>query len=138
MNRSLSQHGDSDDWNDLERLIAGAKDYVVPSENLRPQVVEAARELEIPKSELNKLRNFGICVGLTWLMAGAIYLLLSHQRKHFSAPSSGQVQRMSYEYAEREGVSQEWALVEVFQQQRSAGNRSDRDQVVSSAVPESK
>lgn len=137
MNKSLNDFWNPSEPGDLERLIAGAKDYVVPSENLRPQIIEAAREYEIPKSELAKLRNFGICVGLTWLMAGVLYFFLSQQREHIKSPSSSEVQRMSFEYAESEGVSQEWALVEIFRRLRSGWTQPGAAQFVSSVEPES-
>ncbi|MBX3422072.1 MAG: hypothetical protein KF752_11015 [Pirellulaceae bacterium] len=114
----------AEDFADLERLVSSAKDFVVPSDDLRPRVVEAARDIDVRRAELTKLRNFGICMAGLWVSILGLFWVLAGYRDELSAPTSEQVQRQALEYSAYAGTNVDWALVETFRQLRGGDDRS--------------
>jgi hypothetical protein len=118
MTKYFTEPFDQDQFSDLERLVHSAKDWVVPSEQLRPQVVEAARDFDLRKVQFVKLRNFLIVSSAIWLLVLVVFLSLRAHREELTAPNSQQVERMSSEYSTRYRYDQNWGLVEAFSEAR--------------------
>jgi hypothetical protein len=108
----------TNDFADLEKLIDSAKDFVQPSEMLRPKVVESARELDLQKSQLAKVRNLLACTIAIWILVGLTFWTLDTNRRNLIAPSSVEVEQMSLRNAERNRYSPDWGMVDVFWQLR--------------------
>ena len=108
------------DFSELEQLIASAKHYVVPSADLRPRTLEAAREIQIQREQVSKLRNFAFCVAAMWCTMLFLTSYLTENRSRFMSPSARQAEQAAIEYATQRGSSIDWGLVEVFRQLRGA------------------
>ena len=98
---------------------------MVPSDELRPRVIDAAREYDVHRAQLAKLRNLGLCVAALWLGALTLYYFVRGHRQHWTAPSSAAVQQHSIEYATQRGYSVDWGMVDVFSELRGGGLKGD-------------
>ncbi len=127
------------DWNDeslesIESTIRAAGTYVVPSENLRPKTLEAARErCDERRGEV----QFGRFVIATAFACAAMIVLINwmilwRDRHPFPSPSS--VQSRAMEIAIEEKVGIDWGLVESFRELRL--KRSDSSGSRASALPQ--
>jgi hypothetical protein len=124
MNKLPPSSWNTSEFADLEKLIDSAKDFVQPSEMLRPKVVEAARELDTRQLQLVKIRNLLLCTMAVWMLVGLTFWGLHTHRKGLIAPSSSAVEQMSLQYASRNRYSRDWGMVDVFWQLRG-GNYQD-------------
>jgi hypothetical protein len=107
-----------DHLSDLERLVYSSKDWVVPSDQLRPQVMAAARDVHLRKLQYAKLRNFFIVSAVIWLLVLTIFLSLRENRQSLVAPSAQEVQERSHEYSTRYPHAKDWGMVETFSEIR--------------------
>lgn len=112
------------DFAEFEKLIGSAKDFVVPSEQLRPQVVDAARAIDIRQSQLTKIRNLVICVLAVWVLVLGVFWKLSIRRSELTSPTSAEVEQMSVDYATRRGYSKDWGMVDVFWELRGGDSQN--------------
>jgi hypothetical protein len=112
------------DFAQLEQLIGGAKNFVVPSEQLRPQVVEAARAIDARQAQLAKLRTLVICVFCVWLLVLGTFWSLRSRRTEFTSPTSAEVEQMSVDYATQRRYSKDWGMVDVFWELRGGDSKN--------------
>jgi hypothetical protein len=124
VNNSPYQELDESDIAELERLIGGAKDFVLPSDQLRSKVVESVRSFDIERSQLIKLRNFVLSVFLVWLFVLGTFFYLRGQRTAIMPPTSAEVEHKSAEYASSRGYSKDWGMVDVFWESRGGDSQN--------------
>lgn len=106
----------SEELQALEELIFQSKDYVVPSEDMKPQLLETAGE----HARLWKFaKGAGIAslgVVLCWAVLIPASRYLSGYRQHVTAPSSQEVQQMAQDRYSSYPDDDDWSLVETFQE----------------------
>lgn len=115
----MNSHFDvtGDDFGEIESIILAAKDFVLPSESLRPDTLDSIQE-EL-KRERIKRTAFGLS-GIVLLVAAAVAPLMSRlpELPFPVAPTSAEVQQQAVAYSSDPTVGTQWAMVETFQQMR--------------------
>lgn len=66
-------HSSSGPIDDLEALLRSAKDYVHPSDDLRPRVLEAARSQRDQRQMLGYLQHAAVVLVVLGALASALY-----------------------------------------------------------------
>jgi hypothetical protein len=111
---------DFDGFDDLEATIRAAGSYIVPSDDLRPRVIETARE------RASERHNFGRLLGcaVTCLILWSVYLPLRDDidrwRDQWTGPSSAQMYARANGLRVKSELGPSWALAEAFTQLRQA------------------
>ncbi|MDZ4849607.1 MAG: hypothetical protein SGI77_09950 [Pirellulaceae bacterium] len=104
---------------ELERAIYAARNYVVPSDDLRPQTLEAAREHGRDRTRVRWSRIAAVFGLFFWCFGGMLASSASGIREGFVAPFGDEVHSIATEISLQENDSFEWGLVEVFSRYRS-------------------
>ena len=104
----------------LESMIAAAKDYMVPTDNLRPRILEVARMREDQRH--NSLRMFQIAA---LIFLGVIITIPAQQqlegwRQTAFSPNSSQLELQAQEFASQPTIGQNWGMVEAFRNLRQS------------------
>lgn len=106
----------SEDLQALEELIFQSKDYVVPSEDMKPQLLETAGE----HARLWKFAKGAGIASLSIVLCWAILIpasrFLSGYRQHVTSPSGQEVQQMAQDRYSSYPDDDDWSLVETFQE----------------------
>lgn len=103
----------------VELLIRAAGNYVVPSDNLRPRTLEAARESAADRAGFYRLaRLFLILLFCSALSVPALDRLSTWHDKSVS-PSSSEIQDQASRIATEKGVGPHWGLYEAFKRLRN-------------------
>jgi len=103
----------------VELLIQAAGNYVVPSENLRPRTLEAARESAADRVGFYKLaRLFLVLLLCSALSVPALDRLTAWHDKSVS-PSVSEIQDQASRIATEKGVGPHWGLYEAFNRLRN-------------------
>ena len=103
----------------VELLIRAARNYVVPSDNLRPRTLEAARESAADRVGFYKLaRLFLILLFCSALSVPALDRLTAWHDKSVS-PSASEIQDQASQIATEKGVGPHWGLYEAFNRLRN-------------------
>lgn len=102
----------------VESIIASARDFVVPTDDFRPQTLDAAREQAHDVSAQRQLGAFFVCAVLLLFTCVPVVDYLGDIQSRLRGPTSGQLQKIGEDQATRgtEGVT--WGLVEAFTQWR--------------------
>ncbi len=78
----------AEDFTDLEQLVAGAKEYVVPSAGLRSRVIESAVSIDQMQLHWVKLRSLFLLAVAAWLLVWILYWITS---AIFSSPTQSEL-----------------------------------------------
>lgn len=102
----------------LEEAIFQARNYVVASEDLRPRVVESAKE----RSRIQKIArriSFGslACIAV-WSLSVPTYHALGELRGSFTAPFPAEVEQRAMDLS-RTKRGMHWGMVDAFTQMRA-------------------
>ncbi len=98
----------------VELLIRAAGNYVVPSDNLRPRTLEAARESAADRAGFYRLaRLFLVLLFCSALSVPALDRLSAWHDKSVS-PSVSEIQDQASRIATEKGVGPHWGLYEAF------------------------
>lgn len=107
-------------WAEVEALVRAAGQYVVPSDNLRPRVLEAARE---KRNDQRGRRKILQCVAAI-LLCGALSLPLAERmevwRDHTKSPSANDLELRAIQLSSRSNDGPHWGLLEAFNQLRES------------------
>ncbi len=111
---------DSDDLKDLERLVRSAGTYVVATEDLRPRVIEAARD-RILNRRINRcfLGGFASCLVL-WCLFMPFREEFGRWRVEWMAPSAKEMEQIADSLDTKAEFGPNWALAEAFMQVRAS------------------
>lgn len=102
----------------VELLIRAAGNYVVPSDNLRPRTLEAARESAADRVGFYKLaRLFLLLLFFSAMSVPALDSLTAWHEKSV-APSAAEIQNQALRIATEKGVGPHWGLFEAFNRLR--------------------
>lgn len=103
----------------VELLIRAAGNYVVPSDNLRPRTLEAARESAADRAGFFRLaRLFLVLLFCSAVSIPALDRLAAWHDKSVS-PSGAEIQNQANEIATEKGVGPHWGLYEAFKRLRN-------------------
>lgn len=102
----------------LEATLFAARDYVVPSSDLRPRTLEQARHTTRGQDWANRLTLITLASMLLWGVAIPLLRELSLQRDKLSGPFPAELERAAQDYAEQHRYEAQWGLVEAFRDAR--------------------
>jgi hypothetical protein len=98
----------------LEASVLEAGKYVVPSDNLRPHTLEAARELDSDRKETYSLTKVAMAFAVCGILSLPIFSGVASWRERVSAPSSLRI----IEAAQKKKIGLDWGLFEAFSEAR--------------------
>jgi hypothetical protein len=103
----------------IEEAIRAAANYVVPSDNLRPRTLEAAREVSEDRRSERRLRRLIIvlllCTGLSIPLSERLTAWYEGRR----SPSATEMELHALDLSTSGDVGPHWGLFEAFSQLRS-------------------
>ena len=102
----------------IEAQVRSAGGYVVPSDNLRPRTLEAAREWSEDRKALRRLRRFAVLLLLCSVMSVPLVERLTAWHKGTQSPSPREMEQRALQLATDSHVGQHWGLFEAFSQLR--------------------
>lgn len=103
-----------DSLRQIELMVASAKDYVAPSDNLRPRVIEAARSRYGFVMNSQRVLQVAAIVMLCVLLTIPLQQRLEDWRNAAFAPSTDEMEMQAQAYAEQPAVGHNWGLVEAY------------------------
>jgi hypothetical protein len=117
----------------IQQAIRAAGDYVVPSEDLRPKTLEAARQLCEDRQGGIRFGRFAALLLLCMVVSVPIAERLTAWYDRVASPSSSQLQQQALQISSDRDIGPHWGLFEAFSQLR----RSQAARLGHSAVPSS-
>ncbi|HUP82422.1 MAG TPA: hypothetical protein VM260_27965 [Pirellula sp.] len=120
MTSILRPDGDFDDaispeaMESLEATIRAAGKYVIPSDNLRPHTLEAAREYDSDRRGTYQFARFVLAIAVCGCISLPVLDRLASWREKIASPTSLQIE----EIALKRNVGIDWGLFEVFSELR--------------------
>lgn len=102
----------------IEWQIRSAGDYVVPSDNLRPRTLEAAREWSDDRKAIRRLRRFAVLLLLCSVMSVPLVEQLTAWHKRSQSPSATELEQHALQLATDSHIGQHWGLFEAFSRLR--------------------
>lgn len=127
MNR-LPDENDFDwlEFAELERKIRAAGGYVAPSDDLRPRILEVARERCSEQRHVRRASWLAMATISLWVACWPLSIWASGLREKLTAPSSSEIQSQAIEHSQRPNGSFDWGLVEAFDRLDSLQIKSGR------------
>ena len=121
MTSILNQDGDFDEdgispeiLESLEATILAAGRYVVPSDNLRPHTLEAARDFDSDRRGTYQFARFVLAIAVCGCISLPVLDRLASWREKLASPTSLQM----LEIAQKKNVGIDWGLYEAFSELR--------------------
>lgn len=104
----------------IESLIKSAENFVVPSENLRPRTLEAAREAAADRAGFVRLAK--LFLFLLFCSAASVPAVdrLTRWHEQSVSPSAAEIQHQAVELSHQKGVGPHWGLFEAFNRLRNS------------------
>ena len=119
--------------NTIEAIIRAARNYVQPSDDLRPRVLEAARVQHADQLAERKLGTFALAVLAVVLISSPILRYATLIQSAAPARSSTEIENRAEALAAQPSIGSHWALAESISQWRhiradklGRNNRSQR------------
>ncbi len=103
----------------IESLIESASDYVVPSPDLRPRVLDEVREEAGQRILAKRISLAALAVICVWAVIAPVSQNLEHWRDRISIPTGTEVEAAALRLAAESHRDAPWAMVEAFQQTRT-------------------
>ncbi|MCU0718435.1 MAG: hypothetical protein MUC83_01930 [Pirellula sp.] len=124
--RSQSQEGDIpfEDIRSFEAWVAAARDYVVPTDDLRPRVLENASGVSNSKLQERRIGYAIISVAMVSFCWGGIWLWLTSVSANAVSESSNSISRRALELHDKESINIHQATVDAYEEWRSRSQRS--------------
>jgi hypothetical protein len=98
----------------LEASVLDAGKYVVPSDDLRPHTLEAARELDTDRKETYSLTKVAVAFAVCGFLCLPVFSRMASWRDRVSAPNSLHM----FEAAQKKNIGLDWGLFEAFNEAR--------------------
>ena len=102
----------------LESVIRAARNYVRPSDELRPRTLEAARERCGDRRAEQKLGSFATAVLLLLTLGTPAFRYAETLRSIQWSPTAADVQQRAVEFGAQREIGPNWAMTETFTQLR--------------------
>ena len=100
----------------LEATILAAGKYVIPSDNLRPYTLEAAREQSSDRQVNHRFAKLFVAIAVCGTLSIPVLSQLSSWRGKVSSPTSYDL----HEIARRKNIGMDWGLYEAFGEMRKS------------------
>jgi len=107
----------------LEQAIRAAGSFVRPTSNLRPRVIEAAKEQCGQQRAIRKAACLLLFVCLLAAVTAPFAMQLAKHVEQTQAASSEEVQKQATQYSAQAGIGSNWGLSEAFTRQRESQSR---------------
>lgn len=104
----------------VEAMLRAAANYVIPSEDLRPRVMDAAREHCAQRKIQRKLVGYMLSSLLICVLCWPLVDELAELRSQLASPSSAEMLKRSFEITHASDVGSNWGLAEAFSELRRA------------------
>lgn len=98
----------------LEASVLEAGKYVVPSEDLRPHTLEAARDMDADRKETYSLTRMAVAFAVCGFLSLPVFSRMASWRDRVSAPNSLRM----FETAQKKNIGLDWGLYEAFSEAR--------------------
>ncbi len=102
----------------IEAMIAAAKDYVVPSDYLRPRVLEAARLQQSHTAGSRRLFQVAASVFMCVILTIPAQQRLEAWRESAFSPTASELEVEALQYASKPSIGQNWGLYEAYKSLR--------------------
>lgn len=102
----------------IESMIRAAKDYVHPSDELRPRIVEAAKDRCGDCRAEQRFGHFAIAVLVLILASSPAIQLASMMSSSIAKTSAQEIQNRAEELSSQREIGSHWALAEAYSQWR--------------------
>lgn len=102
----------------IESMIRAARNYVRPSDELRPRTLEAARERCGDRRAEQRLGSFAIAVLLLITLGTPVMRYAETWRTLEWAPTASDVEQRAAELGTQREIGPNWAITEAFSQLR--------------------
>lgn len=102
----------------IEAMIAAAKDYVVPSDYLRPRVLEAARLQQSHTAGSRRLLQVAASVFMCVILTIPAQQRLEAWRESAFSPTANELEVEALQYASKPSIGQNWGLYEAYKSLR--------------------
>lgn len=115
----MSRHSlDSDQLQQLEATIFAARNFVVPTEDLRPRTLSLAKETGRIQRIANRSALSVTSIMLVWLLAMPFLSKLSRYRDSLRGPMPVEIEHAAHVYSLKHRYEPGWGLVDAFQDSR--------------------
>ncbi|MFN8743004.1 MAG: hypothetical protein ACK5YR_23985 [Pirellula sp.] len=123
---SQSQEGDIplEDMRSFEAWVSAARDYVVPTDDLRPRVLEATSGIIDSKIQERRIGYAIISVAIISICWTGIWLWLTSVRANSIDESTNSISHRALELHDKESVNIHQATVDAYEEWRSRSQRS--------------
>lgn len=102
----------------IESVVASAKNYVVPSDNLRPRILEAARARQSQRLSTRRMFQVAALVFLCVLLTIPAQQHLDAWRRTAFSPTAGELEMRAQQYADQPAIGQNWGMYEAYKNLR--------------------
>ena len=102
----------------IESMVFAARHYVQASDDLRPRVLEAAKQHCGDCQAERKLGSFAILLMVALILGSPLIKYTTTLRSAAFPRSASEMQRRATDLANEPGVGSHWALADVFSQWR--------------------
>ena len=116
--RSDEQPGQAESFGHTESLIRQARNYVRPSEQLRPRTLEAARVGCHDRRVEQRLGGIVFALLILMVIAAPAASYVHAVRGMNASPNAAEMQSRAIEYGARPDVGSHWGFTEAFSQLR--------------------
>lgn len=111
---------------ELEDTIFAARNYAIPSEDLRPRTIEQAQESDSIKDNARRLGLWAVLGMILWSASLPASQWIDSWRTELIAPFPSEIHQDADRMVVRRGISPHWALVEIFSHLRGRNSRSSK------------
>jgi len=109
---------DSEQIQQLEATIFAARNFVVPTEDLRPRTLSLAKETSRIQRIANRSAITVTSIMLVWLLAVPVLRSMALYRDSLSGPMSAEIEQTAQSLAIEHRYEPGWGLVDAFQDSR--------------------
>lgn len=113
-----------EDLRSIEAWVASARHYVVPTDDLRPRVLDSATGVSNSKIQERRIGYAIIAVAIIFLCWGGIWVGVSGVTKNAVNESASSISRRALELHDKSSINIHQATVDAYEEWRSRSQRS--------------
>lgn len=113
-----------EDLRNIEAWVASARHYVVPTDDLRPRVLDTASGVSNSKLQERRIGYAIIAVAIIFLCWGGVWVGVSSVTKNTVNESASSISRRALELHDKNSINIHQATVDAYEEWRSRSQRS--------------
>ena len=113
----------------LEQLIREAGDYVVPTPDLRPRVLEAAKQMYVEHRLTRRVGFLALATLALWMLIQPLTSLMDIAYAKWRGPDADAIDLLAKKIVDETGCDTNWALVEAMRTMRELPADASRQRV---------